>query len=119
MNNITDMLNNINLNGNTRDKQRNLKINNIEESLEEIVDSFFDLNVNEKPDEYKLLLTCLKCSLFDYSQYIKELTIERYKRYIRYIKLDDYLITRIELYLGKPDFCLMKEIDTYILSQIE
>lgn len=119
MNNITDMLDNIHLNGNARDKQRNLKINNIEESLEEIVDSFFDLNVNEKPDEYKLLLTCLKCSLFDYSQYIKELTIERYKRYIRYIKLDDYLITRIELYLGNPDFCLMKEIDSYILNQIE
>lgn len=118
MNNISNMFENLNLN-NGRGTQRKSKNNKFDESFEEIIESFFDLTVKEKPDEYKLLLTCLKCNLFDYSQYIKQLTIERYKRYIRYIKLDEQLITRIELYLANPDFCLMKEIDSYILRQIE
>jgi hypothetical protein len=118
MNNISNMFENLNLNDG-RDTQRKSKNNKLDESFEEIIESFFDLTVKEKPDEYKLLLTCLKCSLFDYSQYIKELTVERYKRYIKYIKLDEFLIKHIELYLVRPDFCLMKEIDTYILSQIE
>jgi GTPase SAR1 family protein len=123
MSKVIDMFDNLSLNENTKgikeNKGRKQKNNKIDESFDEIIESFFDLNVNEKPDEYKLLLTCLKCDLFDYSQYIKHLTFERYERYMKYIKLDEYLITRMKLFFKQPDFCLMKEIDSYILRQIE
>lgn len=84
--------------------------------IDELSDEFMmNASIVEGYEEYEILLN----SVFNKIPYDVNQTICRYKKYIDLIKLEDDLEILLNQFIEKPDYLLMKKIDTLIYNMLQ
>jgi hypothetical protein len=86
------------------------------------------MNTYDEYDEYRILVESVlnicnndlqQQELFHLYNYDIEKTKYRYKRYLKYIKLNNDLRILLENYIKNPEYILMKKIDLYIYNLLQ
>ena len=84
--------------------------------IDELSDEFMmNASIVDGYEEYEILLN----SVFNKIPYDVNQTICRYKKYIDLIKLEDDLEILLNQFIEKPDYLLMKKIDTLIYNMLQ
>ena len=111
---------------------------NIENIDDEFINDFNNLiNTYDEYDEYRILVESILNICYDDLRKPKsdsnnhsnnhsnnnddtiERSIYRYKRYLKFIKLDSDLCILLEKYIKSPEYNLMKKIDLHIYNLLQ